>query len=271
MICYNNIKWVKKMNINSSLDLWSPQHRGQEILYALAEINEDNKVVLFTNLESQLKVGDYTYQEQFRLCLWVRGTIAESNGIEKQGRLIICLENAPFTEDTVVSANLTIPNGTILTSSVLERIMQEKAINYIKINSNQPESLVQPYKLNKETWIVRNLEVFESSISDTTAKKVRIYPNVKSELTLKYFENQATGYLIDRRNFDCLIEFNDKIMLLVQPTLAELNRYQNNPDSLGYVPINLAMTKDLLLSKGFTIETITSEPDIEIESKIVLH
>lgn len=257
------------MKVNSPLDVWSPQKQGEEIFLTLDSINNDDTVILFTNIESDFKVGEHTLQQQYKLCIWVRGKIKEPERVEKQGRLIIILEDAPFTKEVKVSDDFIIPKGTKLDKELLEKILKAKDINYIKLDSKQTSEEKPTHKLNREIWFIRHVEVLESSFSDKTAKTVRIYPDVKSRLTLKYYENAETGYLIDQRDFVCLIEFNNLLAILVSPTVYEIDKYYTKPDNLGYKPVTIADVKKLLTEKGFEVEIVSGTPDIEIESKII--
>lgn len=256
------------MKINSPLDMWSPQQKGEEIFLTLDSINNDDTVILFTNIESDFRVGDYSVEQKFKLCIWVRGKIKEPERVEKQGRLIIILEDAPFTEEVKVSDDFIIHKGTKIDKELLEKILKAKDIEYIKLESKKKSENKPIYKLNREIWFIRNIEVLESSFSDKTAKTVKIYPDVKSKLTLKYYENEETGYLIDQRDFVCLIEFNNLLAILVSPTLSEIDKYYTKPDNLGYKPVTIEDVKKLLTEKGFEVEVISGKPNIKIESRI---
>ena len=252
------------MDINSNLDIWSIQCKSEEILYALDGIQNKGTIILFTNLESSFEMAGVEVNKRFDNVLWVKQEIKETDRIEKNGRLIKFMEGSKFSEDTQISEKLSFNKGDQLGLNEIKKILEEKGVKYIQLDSKQrkieDDSLFD--KNIPEVWTVRFLEVLESGITANN-KEATIYPDIESSLTLKYFETENTGYLIDRIDFKGLVVFNDKVFLLVNHTKKELSNYKKDMQQIirggwgnitGYKPITLTNVKQLLLKRGITIE-----------------
>ncbi|HOZ88875.1 MAG TPA: hypothetical protein PK737_01390 [Bacilli bacterium] len=258
------------MKVNSNLDIWSIQNKAEEILYALDSIENKGKIVLFTNLESSFELGGIEVNKRFDNLLWVKQQIPEETRIEQNGRLIKFMQGAKFSQDTTIGP-LLFKKGQVLGINEIKAILAYKNIEYIEFNSAQEPTPPYEYDPNiPEAWTVRFLEVLESAITDDSVKHAIIYPELIGSLTLKYYPNPSTGYLVDQLDFQGAVLFDDKIGLLVCHTPQELAKRQKDAAQIirggysnitGYQPINLQNVIQMLTNNGFTIEFRTGLPD----------
>ena len=250
------------MKINSNLDIWSIQNKAEEILSALDSIENKGKIVLFTNLESEFEISGIEIAKKFDTLLWVKQQIPEADRIEQNGRLIKFMNGSKFSEDTIIGP-LVFKKGSVLGINEIKAILDYKNIKYTEFNSKQPKIEYETDPNIPEAWVVRFLEVLESAITSESIKKAVIYPNLEGSISLKYYETEDTGYLVDQIDFKGIVLIDDKMGLLVQHTSKELANRQKDASQIirggysnitGYRPINLQNVIQMLTNRGFTIE-----------------
>lgn len=206
----------------SRLDVYSVQNIAEEILYAIEGIQEASELILYTGLTSSFVLNGTLVPKSFGTVLVARGQI----GSEKNGRLIKFMNGATFTEETFISNELTYPKGTVLTEDIIKRILQEKKIDFQEIKSFPQNDSIESSNCLPEMWIGRDVNVLRESLGSISNQTAIYYPSVEGNIELTCYDQIGTPMIIDQRAIKGLIELDDKLLLVVEPTAQDMKDFR---------------------------------------------
>lgn len=192
--------------MKNNLDVWAVQQNAEELEIALGQIKSDSKEnILFSNCLSNIKLGEnYICTKKFDTML------------------------CSFDSDTVIM----IMRGAKVGGEDIRKYLNEHNIFYNEVVFDSydemqelmalgeiEDSCLEESNLEKELWFVRENYVFKDAVADSREKGAQqciYYPNVVGDLELQYLSNSNNIFEVDGRLIHGVVEFPDKLVLLIQ-------------------------------------------------------
>lgn len=257
-------------------DVYSIQNKAEEILYALDQVTNEDEVILYTNLDSTLKMETHTIPMKFSNAIFVKlnHTYLLNNGNQRHGKLIKIMDGATFSEDLLISSELAFLKNDELTIDNIESILKAKNIHYQKVKSEKTQAINNITHQNiPEIWFGRDIDIFFDATQTTNDKNVNLYTNINGSFSLILNKANQQEVLYSRQ-YPIGLEFSDKLLLV--PSITKEERIQANKDNsliirgtnikgtsnLGYYPIGLKTNyiENNLIERGFNINKCTTLP-----------
>lgn len=215
--------------MRSNLDIWAIQDDSEELEIALANIEPTSKNnILFSNCFSSLRIGDKIIQgRQFDTMLYA----------EDSDTCVILMQGGAATiEDMRKNLNA---RGIFYHEVIFDPLEQDKECNC--------------GGCKKTLWFARDIGVLEDAIDDSDKQGFDTcvyYPNVDGSLELQYSFLNEKYATIDGRDFRGVIEFSDKIILLI---------HQQDPRNVSDVDVYHTLSNrsiDVSVSDSLSISSL---------------
>lgn len=217
--------------MNSNLDVWAVQENGNDVFGALENVTTGVSII-YSNCDSVMHLGSNLVTSR------IFDTILYN---EECDILIMIMASSPATKEDMID------------------YLEKKGLKYVEVtflaqdtfggNANTSDNI-------PELWFARETSVVSDAVNSSLERNVNscvIYPNVEGSLSLNYTNNDLAPERVDGRLFDSLIEFPDKVVLLIN------NKDKNKSDRLNEVI-------DLLNEKGINY-SVNESNDIKFEDR----
>lgn len=178
--------------LKSNLDVWAIQKYPEELDNALSNIkinSQDN--ILFSNCSCNMRIGSKHVTRNFDTMLYA----------EDSDTLVILMKDGKATTEDI---RKNLDNRNILYHEVI--FDKEEDSEYY-----DDESI-------KELCFAREAYVLEDAVVDSKNRgynKCIYYPAVDGNLDLQYLDNNSELSVVDGRFFKGVVEFPDKMVLLI--------------------------------------------------------
>lgn len=184
--------------MKSNLDVWNIQNYPNEIISALSNV-KDGLNIIYSNVYSRLIIGNKT-----KLYLNLDSLLYN----EESDVLVLIMKESGLTKDDII--NYLVNNNK----------------RFVEITFNVKDTGFNPLNL-KELWFARELSVLEDALKDSvdkSDKKAIFYPNKLAQLNLGYNTKFGDCIELDGRLCKGVLEFNDKIVLLINQKANNYNK-----------------------------------------------
>ena len=173
---------------NMRTNIYTIQKNPSNIKDALNRIQYSRENILFTNCTSYLKVGNVKFKVQFDTALFS----------EENEMLILLI------------------HGGELTSEDLKQQLEERNIPFHEVSFDIKE--YKDLEEEKEIWFARDGEFLDDAASNSKRKGYDLctfYPTVKGKFDIQYNTDLEGTVALDRQEIRGIVEFDDKIILLI--------------------------------------------------------
>lgn len=180
--------------MKSNLDVWAVQKNPNELVVALERVKKDSKNnILFSNCSCYMQIGSHSI-------------------VNKQFDTLLYAEDS----DTFV---LVQKNGDVGAEDI-RNYLKKKDILFHEVVFELPDEFEEQSSDElKEIWIAREKTVFMDAVKNSKEQgftHCEFYPEVTGNLDLQYFTFDQQKKEFEGRDFQGVVEFPDKIILLVQ-------------------------------------------------------
>ena len=178
--------------VKSNLDVWAIQKYPEELSIALSNIKGDSKNnILFSNCSCDMRIGNKHVNRNFDTMLYA----------EDSDTLVILMKDGKVT------------------ASDIRKNLDDRNILYHEVVFDREED--HEYRDDesiKELWFAREPYVLEDAFIDSKNRcynECIYYPVVDGSLELQYLNNNKELSMVDGRIFRGVVEFPDKMILLI--------------------------------------------------------
>ncbi|MCH5167026.1 MAG: hypothetical protein J1F35_03950 [Erysipelotrichales bacterium] len=220
--------------MNSNLDVWSIQEDGSEIYTALDQIKSGLSII-YDNCVSMLSIGRNIIHSR------IFDTVIYN---EESDVLIMIMKDSPATKEDAI------------------KYLTEKGQKFVEVSFLDQEQKIEDDQDIPIIWFAREEYVLEDAVKDNVVKGLidcTYYPVLEGNLNFNYINNHFEPESVDGRIFKGLIEFPDKLILLI-----------NQKDNVDEQGNSRNMTSDRVvdLLKRYSIDPfICMSKDIEFKRK----
>ncbi len=178
--------------MNSNLNILAVQDSFSDLIKAVDNIKTDNDLILYTNITDRLQIGDNRVtSRRFNTVLY-----SEENDI-----IIMLMKNGQATADN------------------MRLLLDSKNMRYNEVCFDYYDTFEDIEDEIPELFFARDMKSLEEAFEDSVKKNnntCECFPTLLGRLYLDYQSTYNRNcYKIDGRFFRGVIEFNDKIILLV--------------------------------------------------------
>ena len=176
---------------STRMNIETIQKDGSNLESTLNSIKNSENNILFTNCTSLLKVGNKKFQVQFNTALYC----------DTKELLILGMHGGKMTPDT------------------WEEELARRNITYHEVVFDVKE--YRDSDEEKQLWFARDGLSLENAITDSKRKGMdtcTFYPTLKGKLEIKYNSDLEGTVALDRQEIRGVIEFEDKLILIINHT-----------------------------------------------------
>ena len=226
--------------MNNNLDIWAIQEDGSEIFTALDQINGGLSII-YDNCVCKMNIGSNIINSRlFPTVLYN----------EESDVLIMLMKDSPATKDDMVNY-------------LKEKNLKFVEVTFMDVEKEETNDLDVPI-----IWFAREAYVLEDAIKDSVDRGIMdctYYPILEGDLKLNYTNNDNAPENVDSRLFQGLLEFDDKLILLVnQKDNVDENGNSRNVTPEGVMEIlkNYSIEPFVCMSKDINLKKNSQGPKL---------
>ena len=175
--------------MNSNLDIWSIQEDASEIFTALAQIKRGVSII-YDNCVCGMSIGsNIIHSREFSTAIYN----------EESDVIILVMKTSKASKEDAV------------------KYLSEKGLPFVEVTFTETEEKSDDFDV-PVIWFAREAYVLEDAIKDSVQNNkldCTYYPVLQGDLRLNYVNNDNAYEKVDGRLFKGLLEFEDKLILLV--------------------------------------------------------
>lgn len=176
--------------MNSNLDVWAIQDDPNELYTALDQIKEGLNII-YSNCICDFTVGENrVISRRFDTILYN----------EESDVLIMLMKNGKASKEEMIA------------------YLEKNNKRYAEITFSKEDEFYDSNSTSKEIWFARDGYVLEDATMDSIDKNITtcdFYPMVEGNMSFNYRTSQNEKFSIDGRIFKGVVEFLDKVILII--------------------------------------------------------